>query len=255
MILKMMIVMCIFVSPCSSQRWPGRWSPGRSFANLLPRYSVPLAEPEPQSEPFRSWTLSRPFSLPLPEPEPEPEPIPFANRKSRRINQKLRVLPTTTTTTKTTTTTTAPPPPRTIATIRTIMTTKEYIRELEKNTLSMPTPSPWSIDTAQFQIVAAVPEHDREREEKKGFNEKVEELEIPSQFMPVPAVPSLGDMLGRKPKKILDNVDDVVNKVKEEDTEVKNRKCLEKCVPQFCIQDKEFNLFSSCVEKCKSFCA
>jgi len=255
MILKMMIVMCIFFSPCSSQRWPGRWSPGRSFANLLPRYSVPLAEPEPQSEPFRSWTLSRPFSLPLPEPEPEPEPVPFANRKSRRINQKLRVLPTTTTTTKTTTTTTAPPPPRTIATIRTTMTTKEYIRELEKDTLSMSTPSPWSIDTAQFQIVAAVPEHDREREEKEGFNEKVEELEIPSQFMPVPAVPSLGDMLGRQPKKILDNVDDVLNKVREEETEDKNRKCLEKCVPQFCIQDKEFNLFSSCVEKCKSFCA
>merc|ERR1712013_939726 len=223
--------MCIFSSPCSSQRWLGRWGPGRSFANLLPRYSVPLAEPEPQSEPFRRWTLSRPFSLPLPEPEPEPEPVPFANRKSRRINQKLRVFPTTTTTA-----TTTPP--------------IEYIRGL-----SMSTPNPWSIDTAQFQIVAAVPEHDREREEKEGFNEKVEELEIPSQFMPVPAVPSLGDMLGRKPKKILDNVDDIVNKVKEEDTEDKNRKCLEKCVPQFCIQDKELNLFSSCVEKCKSFCA
>jgi len=250
MILKMMIVMCICFSPCSSQRWPGRWSPGRSFANLLPRYSVPLAEPEPQSEPFRRWTLSRPFSLPLPEPEPEPEPVRSANRKSRRINQKLRVFPTTTTTTKTTTATTTPPPTRTITTIATTTTTIEYIREL-----SMSTPNPWSIDTAQFQIVAAVPEHDREREEKEGFNEKVEELEIPSQFMPVPAVPSLGDMLGRQPKKILDNVDDVVNKVKEEESEDKNRKCLEKCVPQFCIQDKEFNLFSSCVEKCKSFCA
>jgi len=247
MILKMVIVMCICSSPCNSQRWLGRWGPGRSFANLLPRHSVPLAEPEPQSEPFRRWTLSLPFSLPLPEPEPEPEPVPFANRKSRRINQKLRVFPTTT---KTTTATTTPPPTRTITTIATTTTTIEYIREL-----SMSTPSPWSIDTAQFQIVAAVPEHDREREEKEGFNEKVEELEIPSQFMPVPAVPSLGDMLGRKPKKILDNVDDVVNKVNEKDTEDKNRKCLEKCVPQFCIQDKEFNLFSSCVEKCKSFCA
>jgi len=207
MILKMMIVMCLFSSPCSSQRWPGRWGPGRSFANLLPRYSVPLAEPEPQSEPFRRWTLSRPFSLPLPEPEPEPEPepVPFANRKSRRINQKLRVLSTTTTTA-----TTTPPPTRTIATIKTTTTTtKEYIRELEKDTVSLSTPSPWSIDTAQFQIVAAVPERDREREEKKGFNEKVEELEIPSQFMPVPAVPSFGDMLGRQPKKILDDVDDV----------------------------------------------
>ena len=32
MILKMMIVMCIFSSPCNSQRWLGRWGPGRSFA-------------------------------------------------------------------------------------------------------------------------------------------------------------------------------------------------------------------------------
>merc|ERR1712242_614628 len=100
-----------------------------------------MAEPEPQPEPFRRWSLSRPFSLPLPEPEPEPEPVSFATRKSRRINQMLRVLPTTTTT--------------------------EYIRAPREDILSMSTPSPWSINTAQFQIVAAVPEYE------KDFNENI----------------------------------------------------------------------------------
>jgi len=239
----MMIVMFMFSSPCTGQRWSGRWGPRRSFANLLPRYSVPMAEPEPQAEPFRRWSLSRPFSLPLPEPEPEPEPVSVATRKSRRINQIIRLLPTTTATTTTTTATT---------------TTTEYIRAPREEILSMSTPSPWSINTSQFQIVAAVPDHDME--DRKDLNEnivdaKVEEIEIPFQFMPVPAVPSvLSDTLSRQPKNIVEGIDDVVNIVKLEKSENKNRRCLEKCVQQFCIPDKDISMFSSCVEKCKSFC-
>jgi len=236
----MMIVMFMFSSPCSGQRWSGRWGPGRNFANLLPRYSVPMAEPEPQAEPFRRWSMSRPFSLPLPEPEPEPEPVSVATRKSRRINQMLRVLPTTTSTTTTTTTT----------------TTTEYIRAPREDTLS--TPSPWSINTAQFQIVAAVPDHDMEDEQDFNENivdEKVEEMDIPSHFMPVPAVPSVpSETLSRKPKNIVEGVDNVVDIVNLEKSENKNRRCLEKCVQQFCIPDKDISMFSSCVEKCKSFC-
>jgi len=184
--------------------------------------------------------MSRPFSLSLPEPEPEPEPVSLATRKSRRINQMLRVLSTTTAAATTTTTT-------------------ENIRSLREDILSMSTPSPWSINTAQFQIVAAVPDHDMEDE--KDFNEnivdeKVEEIDIiPSQFMPVPAVPSVpSDTLSRQPKNIVEGVDDVVNIVNLEKSENKNRRCLEKCVQQFCIPDKDISMFSSCVEKCKSFC-
>jgi len=254
MLLKMMIIMIMFSSPCSGQRWSGRWRPGRSFANLIPRYSVPMAEPEPQPEPFRRWSLSRPFSLPLPEPEPEPEPVSFANRKSRRINQMLKVLPTTTKTTTTTTTTTT----ITKTTTTTTKTTTEYIRAPREDILSMSTPSPWSINTAQFQIVVAVPEYDMGDE--KDFNEnivdeKVEEIDIPRQFMPVPAVPNVSsDTLSRQPKNIVEGVDDAVNIVNLEKSENKNRRCLEKCVQQFCIPDKDISMFSSCVEKCKNFC-
>merc|ERR1712179_725014 len=243
-VLKMIIVIFMFSSPCSGQRWSGRWGPGRRFLNLLQRYSVPMAEPEPQPEPFRRWSLSRPFSLPL--PEPEPEPVSVASRKSRRINQMLRVLSTTTATTTTTTTKT------------TAKTTTVYIRAPREDIPSISTPSPWSINTAQFQIVAAVPDHDMG--DKKDFNEnivdaKVEEIDIPSQFMPVPAVPSVpSDALSRQPKNIVEGVDDIVNIANLEKSENKNGKCLEKCIQQFCIPDKDISIFSSCVEKCKSFC-
>ena len=121
------------------------------------------------------------------------------------------------------------------------------------------TPNPWFIDTAQFQIVAAVPEHehDKERVDKEVvIDSKAEEDGIPSKFMPVPAVPSgTDDMLSRQPKNIVEDIDDVVNIVKEEEDENdKNGICLEKCVQQFCISDKDFSLFSNCVEKCKNFC-
>ena len=60
----------------------------------------------------------------------------------------------------------------------------------------------------------------------------------------------------KKEKKVMmEDSDDVVNFAKEEEAENdKNGKCLEKCVQQFCITDKDFSLFGSCVEKCKSFC-
>jgi len=247
MILKMMIVIWIYSSSCSGQVWSGRLGPRRRFSNYLPRYSVPFAEPEPQPEPFRRWTLSRPFGLPLPEPEPEPVPETLVTRKLRPLNQQLRLPPTTSTTTTTTTT----------EYIRALVGVKESVIPVEDDVL---TPSPWSIDTAQFQIVAAVPEHDKERVDNEGVNEnidtKVEKNEIPSKFMPVPAVPSgTDDMLSRQPKNIVEDNDDVVNFAKEEEDENdKNGKCLEKCVQQFCITDKDLSLFSSCVEKCKSFC-
>ena len=115
------------------------------------------------------------------------------------------------------------------------------------------TPTPWFIDTAQFQIVAAVPEQDME--DRKDFNEKVEGIDIPSQFMPVPAVPSVpSDTLSRQPKNIVEVVDGVVDIVNLEKSENKSRRCLEKCIQQFCIPDKDISMFSSCVEKCKSFC-
>ena len=172
-------------------------------------------------------TLSQPFRLPLPEPEPEPETL--VSRKLQPVNQKLRLLPTTTTT-----------------------STTEYTRALVEDDLSLSIPSPWSIDTAQFQIVAAVPDHDKV--DKENIDAKIEGNALLSKFMPVPAVPSVpDDMLGRQPKNIVEDIDDVINIVKVEEND-KNGRCLEKCVEQFCIPDKDFSLFSSCVGKCKSFC-
>jgi len=227
MILKMMIVLYIYSSLCNGQRWTGIIGSRRSFSNYLPGYSVPLAEPEPQPEPFRRWTLSQPFRLPLPEPEPEPETL--VSRKLQPVNQKLRLLPTTTTT-----------------------STTEYTRALVEDDLSLSIPSPWSIDTAQFQIVAAVPDHDKV--DKENIDAKIEGNALLSKFMPVPAVPSVpDDMLGRQPKNIVEDIDDVINIVKVEEND-KNGRCLEKCVEQFCIPDKDFSLFSRCVGKCKSFC-
>merc|ERR1712226_1515593 len=141
-----MIVMCMYSSLCSGQRWSGRLGPRRRFSNYLSRYSVPFAEPEPQPEPFRRWTLSQSYGLPLPEPEPEPVPETQVTRKLRRLNQQLRLPPTTTTTTTSTT-----------EYIRALVDVKESDIPVEDEVF---TPSPWSIDTAQFQIVAAVPEHD-----------------------------------------------------------------------------------------------
>jgi hypothetical protein len=266
MILRIMTVIALSSHSGLAQRWPGRWGPARSYGSLLSSYgrSVPLPEPEPEPEPVRRWSLNQPYSFAFPQPEPEPMPEPLARRKiSRRLisskNQRLRVLPTTTTTPEN----------------EPLLTAANILRESSPNPTLVEdnlfddifseesTPSPWAIDTAQLDIVPAVPDQEDDNLEKEEFKDKIvlrmEDIGIPSQFQPVPAVPSdPSNNLARQPKNILGGGNGVVNTVEEEEgvdiTEDKNSECLEKCVQQFCIPDKDFSLFSNCVEKCKSFC-
>merc|ERR1712083_1164104 len=125
--LEMMIVICICSSSCSGQRWSGRLGPRRRFSNFLTHVSLPIAEPEP-----------------------EPVPETLVSRKLQRVNQKLRLPPITTTTSTSTT-----------EYIRTLVGVKESKISVEDDVF---TPNPWSIDTEQFQIVAAVPEHEHDKE-------------------------------------------------------------------------------------------
>jgi len=80
------------------------------------------------------------------------------------------------------------------------------------------------------------------------------------KFSPVPAVPTIDsaslEMQARQPKNILETGDSVKNSIKDEgafsEAETKKDGCLEKCVQQFCLPDKNLSLFSNCVEKCKT---
>lgn len=57
MILKMMIVMCIFSSPCNSQRWLGRWGPGRSFAVRISKIIIFKQMFRWMFEVLKSWSV------------------------------------------------------------------------------------------------------------------------------------------------------------------------------------------------------
>ena len=130
------------------------------------------------------------------------------------------------------------------------------------------TRSPWSIDTAKFEIVPAVPATGEIRVAKEASGGKKQREDINQenrdfiQFSPVPAVPTIAsasiEMQARQPKNILETGDSVKNSIKDEgafsEAETKKDGCLEKCVQQFCLPDKNLSLFSNCVEKCKTLC-
>jgi len=83
-----------------------------------------------------------------------------------------------------------------------------------------------------------------------------------NQFSPVQAVPTIASasvqMQARQPKNILRTGDGVKNIIEDKEAfseaETKKDGCLERCVQQFCLPDKNLSLFSNCVEKCKTLC-
>ena len=127
---------------------------------------------------------------------------------------------------------------------------------------SLTAANPWDIDTAQFEIVPAVPSQDIARVLKEVSDEGnlVKQKNVDTrQFNPVPAVPELtiDDKQARQPKNIVALSHEVENNIDEEKAVVEtliNGNCLDKCVQQFCLLEEDLSLFSNCVGKCKTFC-
>jgi hypothetical protein len=128
--------------------------------------------------------------------------------------------------------------------------------------------NPWAIDTAQFEIVPAVPSQNAPviaqevSEDSRKKTDLVKQNHVPRQFSPVPAVPVVtaapGDKIARQPKNKLRTSDVDDNQLEEEKVAIetlnKNGICLEKCVQQFCIPEEDLSMFSNCVDKYKTLC-
>merc|ERR1712106_514451 len=259
----MTAVICLSSHTCLGQRWGGGWGAARR------------------------WNFRTPYTIPFAEPEPEPEP--FTRRLSRRlidrrrtIQNKIQNMVITTTTTPTLTTTqrlsTVTTPPRTILPER----RKNLLKLLDESfPTSAPTedlqldeifsessaPNPWTIDTAQFEIVPAVPSKEtpdilRVAKELSKDNRKEKDVytiaPVLRQFSPVPAVPDVttspDDGLVRQPKNTQDLSDNIDNSLEKQKDVNKKGMCAERCVQQFCLSEEDLSMFSTCVDKCKTFC-
>ena len=231
-----------------------------------------------------------PYTIPFAEPEPEPEP--FTRRLSRRLITRQR---TTQNQIKNLRITTTPPPVLTTTKKVVITPPRTPLPDRRKNLLKLlnesfpnfasaedlqfdeifsesAAPNPWAIDTAQFEIVPAVPSKDtpdivRVAKDVSEDNRKKKVLftiaPVLRQFSPVPAVPDVttapDDSLIRQPKNTLRLSDDVDNTLEEQkvDSEKnvnKEGSCLERCVQHFCLPEEDLSMFSNCVDKCKTFC-
>ena len=108
----------------------------------------------------------------------------------------------------------------------------------------------WSVDTSQFEVVAAVPtEDDPDIVSAIGTFNKTVNNENPgnelSVFTAVEAVPSNTEGTGRSPKEISDQSNKIVEGLEE---------CQEKCRAQFCSPEEEKRLLKICWEKCIGLC-
>ena len=99
-----------------------------------------------------------------------------------------------------------------------------------------------------------------DNKERQYINQENRDL---IQFSPVPAVPTKlarasVQMEARQPKNILRTGNGGENSIKDKEAfseaETKQDGCLERCVQEFCLPDKNLSLLSNCVEKCKTLC-
>ena len=230
--------------------------------------------------PFQN--LHTPYTIPSAEPEPEPEP--FSRRLSRRLISSQRMVqnlmiptnpqPTLTTTQRTSTVTTQLQTSLSDRRTNLLKLLKESFHnespaeDLQFNEMfsESPAPNPWVIDTAEFEIVPAVPGEYTPAEEVSEDNREGNNIDtnvpVPVQFSPVPAVPDVttvpNDRLARQPKNTMDLTYQVENTLDEENyvsqtSKVKGN-CLERCVHGFCLQEDDFTMFGVCVDECKSLC-
>jgi len=270
-LMTVMTAVIFLSSQTMGQRWGGGWGAARR------------------------WNFRTPYTSPIAEPEPEPEP--FNRRLSRRLINRQRtiknqiqnlMIPTSTAPPPVLTTTQSQKVPTVTTPLQaTLPERRKIILKLlnESFSNSVPaedlqfdeifsesvSPNPWAIDTAQFEIVPAVPSRDtpdvvRVPKDVSGDNKQEKDLfivPVPRQFSPVPAVPDVttapDDKLPRQPKNTLSLNNEVGNtleeqKVKNQKTMNKEGKCLERCVQQFCIPEDDLGMFSNCVDKCKTFC-
>ena len=130
--------------------------------------------------------------------------------------------------------------------------------------------NPWVINDAEFKIVPAVPSKDTNvilrvakevSEDNKKKRDSLPLVSVPRQFIPVPAVPYVttapDDNFDRKPKATLGLSQEVDNALEEQKASSKKNEggeCIEKCIRQFCLPEKDLSKFSTCAEKCKNFC-
>jgi hypothetical protein len=215
-----------------------------------------------------------PYTIPFPQPEPEPLARRLFRRLVRNQSQDQNLDPAKSTKYPVTTTLGTP---TVKATIRTSLPERTNISKIQEETLSSSEKvdnsifytssesNPWLINTAQFDIVPAVPsKHTANNIEKvpKDMSEDsrdekdlVKQNYDHKQFIPVAAVPDATtasvNKISREPQNAL--------KIIEEDTG-ENKKvpgddtsCLEKCSEQFCVAES-FTI-SNCVDMCKTLCS
>ena len=213
--------------------------------------------------------LTSPYRIPLPEPEPEP----VQRRLSRRListkNQNIIAKPMNTTTIITTT-----QRPLTLATTALASVTDRRTNILKLLEQSFPdakpkentdfneifeeaaSPNPWAINSAQFDIIPAVPFEDVAESLTVKNKEEENPAPVPRQFIPVPAVPDNTQDIERQPKKVfqLNSVDIIENSGTNPNKVSPTRQCFVKCTEQFCLPNSDLSKYASCEGKCKTFC-
>jgi len=277
----MQVMMILSTLVCSSygQGWRTGWGLASRYGRLNRPYRIPIAEPEPEPEVFRTWTLSNPYRIPMAEPEPEPS----QRRLSRRlistktqnlVRSKAQLTPAAAVAASTVLTalTASTASSGSISSTAPVINRKMNIIKLLEESFpsAKPTESTeydeifsvppilntWDIDTAQFDIVPAVPTDDTAIIVSADSDEKYSSS-VSRQFSPVPAVPDITEEISRQPKKVLDsrniNIEDGVTKANE--TKVKDTdNCEEKCIEQFCLPQDDLSMLSKCENKCRNFC-
>jgi len=274
---RLMTAAILITSHTSTAQWGGGWSSISRFRNRHSLYTIPSAEPQP--EPWRRpvssrWSLNTPYNIPSPEPEPEPEPVRIllSKRLTRKTKvQNLMILSTT--------------QPSVLTTQPTVLTTQQIsstVKSVQQSRTLPPTdifartspPNPWDIDTAQFDIVPAVP--DEVVSNRRAVSEVLEvstdgknlvtNLIVLNQFSPVPAVPNVTsspkNKLTRQPKNTFGkenkpgktNEDGKTTNDSENEIVYKKGDCQERCAHTFCDPKEDINISSTCIEKCKFLC-
>merc|ERR1711936_1171376 len=233
--LKKLMIMVTFLSHTSTAQYR-HW-------NHRTSYQVPLAEPEPEPEPMRTFLSHISFA----------KPEPGSTRLSRRLITRQRLAQ------NLLRSTTASPV--VAATQRSSTSTETSFIQRRTNLLrllqsSFPNASPaedlqingkvqsnssinntWHIDTAQFEIVPAVPVQEEETAEFTETDLVTNSLVL-NQFSAVPAVPEATtaslDKLIRQPKNAKELLEEVDNNITEN---IFNEKCSEKCFKYFCASN------------------
>jgi len=292
------LMMAVMTATCSSsyiveaQRWTGVLPAGGLFRTRATPYNIPIAEPEPEplilrlSSQHSQTNMHYPYRIPFAQPEPEP----VARRLFRRLvtsqnqnkvtnqnrnqnqNKNKMLNPVKSTKSKPTTTSgksKVTDPRKIVSTKRTIILNQQdnIFSNSDDNKFAtiILDRSSWPVDTAQFDIIPAVPSKKTtkgiERVPKNMSEDNIDDKDIvtqnyePKQFSPVPAVPhattASADKLAKAPEDSpkMSEEDSGENRMLSDQDE----SCIEKCSQQFCVEDSLS--LSSCVDKCSSLCS